>query len=159
MTWHWPATLAAVAAQLAPVNAAAPDAPAPPTVAVPEVEVIEVENVRKVFEAAGDPIDHRFDALARCRAAGLHTFGVIQPMLPMNADRLVERMAPLVSAVRIDRMYEMSRSRPLYESIGRTDAMHEEFFEQTRTRLRRGFESAGVAIDTFDDLGSALGLP
>jgi predicted aspartyl protease len=38
--------LAAVATQLAPVTAAAPEAAAPPTVAVPEVDVIQLENER-----------------------------------------------------------------------------------------------------------------
>jgi predicted aspartyl protease len=47
MTWHWPMALAAVATQLAPVTAAAPEAVAPPaTAAVPVVDVIQLENER-----------------------------------------------------------------------------------------------------------------
>ena len=48
MTWHWPVALAAVATQLAPVTAAAPEAAPPPTVAapVPQVDIIALENER-----------------------------------------------------------------------------------------------------------------
>ena len=47
MTWHWPATLAAVAAQLAPVTAAAPQqAAAPPAAVTSQVDIIEFENER-----------------------------------------------------------------------------------------------------------------
>jgi predicted aspartyl protease len=48
MTWHWPVVLAAVATQLAPVTAAAPEAAIPPTVAapVPQIDIIALENER-----------------------------------------------------------------------------------------------------------------
>jgi len=47
MTWHWPVSLAAVATQLAPVTAAAPDVVTPPVVAaIPEVEIIALEHDR-----------------------------------------------------------------------------------------------------------------
>lgn len=116
------------------------------------------DAIRLAFEPGGDSIEDRLDALARCHAAGLYTFGVIQPMLPMDPHKLVERMAPLVKAVRIDRMYELDRSRALYESLGRLDAMEPAFFEETGAILRQGFAAAGVTIDDLDDLGTALGL-
>lgn len=46
MTWHWPVALAAVAAQLAPVTAAAPESAKPVVAAIPEVEVISLEQER-----------------------------------------------------------------------------------------------------------------
>lgn len=116
------------------------------------------DRVRRVFERRADPIERRLEALARCQAAGLTTFGVIQPMLPMDVARLVDAMAPVVNAVRIDRMYELPRSRALYESIGRLDAMEEAFFDRTASGLRQAFVAAGVAIDDLDDLGAAIGL-
>ena len=45
MTWHWPAALAAVATQLAPVSAAAPEAVVP-VAAVAEVDIIEFGQER-----------------------------------------------------------------------------------------------------------------
>jgi DNA repair photolyase len=116
------------------------------------------DAMRRIFEPGGDPIDERLDALARCHAAGIRTFGVVQPMLPMTPGRLVEKMAPHVSVVRIDRMHELSRSRALYEAAGRVDASEDAFFDETAAALRAGFGAAGVAVDDLDDVGDALGL-
>ncbi|HEY6816813.1 MAG TPA: retroviral-like aspartic protease family protein [Croceibacterium sp.] len=47
MTWHVPAALAAIAAQLTPVTAAAPETmPVAAAAAVPDVDIIELENER-----------------------------------------------------------------------------------------------------------------
>jgi predicted aspartyl protease len=46
MTWHWPVALAAVATQLAPVTAAAPEAAVPRTAAIPEIDIIALEQER-----------------------------------------------------------------------------------------------------------------
>jgi len=116
------------------------------------------DAIRRIFEPGGDPIDERLEALASCHAAGLRTFGVVQPMLPMTPERLVEKMGPHVSVVRIDRMHELSRSRAHYEAAGRLDACEDAFFERTAAALRAGFHAAGVAVDDLDDLGGALGL-
>lgn len=116
------------------------------------------DGVRQRFEPGGDPIDERIDALERCHRAGIATFAVIQPMLPMDPERLVARLAPLVRAVRIDRMYEMPRVLPLYEQAGRLDAAEDRFFRETEQVLRAGFRRHGIAMDDLDDLGTALGL-
>jgi hypothetical protein len=76
----------------------------------------------------------------------------------MTPGRLVEKMAPHVSVVRIDRMHELSRSRALYEAAGRVDASEDAFFDETAAALRAGFGAAGVAVDDLDDVGDALGL-
>lgn len=116
------------------------------------------DAMRKIFEPGGDPIEERLDALRRCHEAGLLTYGIIQPVLPMNVDNLVERMAPHVMAVRVDRMYEMPRVMHLYEKAGRLDAAEDAFFEKTIGELRNKFKARGVNIDDLDDLAAALGL-
>jgi DNA repair photolyase len=116
------------------------------------------DRVRAAFEPGADPIDERFEALAACHAAGLFTFGVVQPMLPMSPGRLVERMAPLVRAVRIDRMHVLDRTRALYDEAGAPEAADEPFFERTAAELRQGFAARGVRLDELDDLATALGV-
>jgi len=116
------------------------------------------DRVRRHFEPGGDAVEERLDALRRCHEAGLRTFLVVQPMLPMDPERLVELTAPYVRAVRVDRMYELHRTRAMYESFGRPDAMEDAFFEEMGRRLREGYASRGVAIDALDDLGRSLGL-
>lgn len=116
------------------------------------------DAMRKIFEPGADPVEERFQALEACHRAGLVTFGVVQPMLPMNVERMVERMAPLIRAVRIDRMYEMLRMLPVYREAGLLHAAEDVFFEETGRQLREGFASHGVVLDDLDDLGAALGL-
>lgn len=116
------------------------------------------DAVRQRFEPGGDPIDERLDALARCHDAGLRTFAVVQPVLPMDAARLVERLAPHVRAVRIDRMFEIPRVRHLYERAAMLEAATDAFFERTSAALRAGFAARGVALDAMDDLGAVLDI-
>jgi DNA repair photolyase len=115
------------------------------------------DSVRAIFEPGADPIDERIDALARCHAAGLRTFAVVQPMLPMDPVALAARLAPLVRAVRIDRMVELDRMRPLYEGAGLGAAASDEYAARTAAALRAAFGAYGIAVDELDDLSALLG--
>jgi DNA repair photolyase len=114
------------------------------------------DGVRRQFEPGGDPIAERLAALRACHAAGLRTFAVIQPLLPMDPNRLVEAVAPYVHAVRVDRMHQVERLAPLYERCGRTEASRESFFEEVGRKVRQGFAGRGVPCDEFDDLSILL---
>lgn len=116
------------------------------------------DRIRHIFEPGGDPIEDRFEALARFHEANVTTFGVVQPILPMDPVNLVDRLAPLIRAVRIDRMHSIHQSLHLYERAGRTDAATDAFFERTGATLRSLFEERGVAMDDLDDLRGALGF-
>src|SRR5262249_38483715 len=89
------------------------------------------DRVRRAFEPGADPVDERSGAPAACAQAGIPPFGVIQPMLPMNAERMVEKMAPHVRAVRIDRMHQVDRNLHLYREAGLVDASGDDFFDRT----------------------------
>jgi DNA repair photolyase len=115
------------------------------------------DAVRAAFEPGASPIEERLDALERLHAAGVRTFAVVQPVLPMDAANLVARVAPFVRAVRIDRMHALSRARHLYARAGRLDAMGEGFAEALERELREGFAARGVRVDDLDDLATALG--
>lgn len=110
------------------------------------------DRVRHQIEPGADPIADRIDTLAALRAAGVTTFAVIQPVMPMNPARLVDALAPHVDCVRIDRMYQCEQARPLYRSAGREDALSDEFFATTIAELERELARAGVAVDDLDDL-------
>jgi DNA repair photolyase len=114
------------------------------------------DRMRRVFEPGADSIEERLDALAQCHRAGVTAFGVVQPMLPMDPDRLVAAMAPFVRSVRVDRMHERARARPLYERAGRPDASEDAYFDRTAARLIQGFTSLGVLVDVADDLGGLI---
>ena len=91
------------------------------------------------------------------RAAGVLTCPGVRPALPMDVDRMVARVAPLVSCARVDRMKLGDRARPLYRAAGCAAAASDEFFTDTVGRLRAGFAAAGVAIDELDDMGAMIG--
>ena len=113
------------------------------------------DAVRRRFEPGADPIEARVEALAGCRAAGLRTFVAVQPMLPMDPDRLMDITAPYAHVARIDRMYDIARAQNLYAEF--PEAMTEEFFARTEDALRRGFTARGVIVDALDDMETLLG--
>jgi DNA repair photolyase len=110
------------------------------------------DRMRAIFEPGSDPIDARFHALEVLKDAGITTFVVVQPMLPMDPERLVERLAPLVKAARIDRMNDLFRVEHLYRQHGLEYAMTDEFADGMQRRLVDGFRARGVSLDEMDDM-------
>lgn len=114
------------------------------------------DAVRAVFEPRTEPIEARLQALRAMHGAGLRTFAVIQPMLPMEPEALVEALAPWVHAVRIAPMYEKGRSASLYQTIGREEAAGEAWELRTFEALRAGFRARGIPVTTREDLHEML---
>lgn len=114
------------------------------------------DRVRAAFEPGASPIDERLDALRRLHAAGVRTFAVVQPALPMDAARLIDAVAPYVRAVRVDRMHAVERAEALYARAGRLDAMDDGFADALVRALTEGFAARGVRVDALDDLAAAL---
>lgn len=118
----------------------------------------DVDAYRQIFEPSADPIEERLEALRALHAAGIKTFAVIQPVLPMNPEILVEKVAPFVGAVRLDKMYVGDRVKHLYQEHGLMECATDEFAEATIQRLARGFRSRGVLVDSLDSLDPLLNL-
>jgi len=116
----------------------------------------DADEYRQIFEPGADPIDERVDALRALHAAGVRTFAVIQPVLPMNPDRLVDMIAPLVRAVRLDKLYVGERIMHLYDQHGLTRYATDEYATETMDRLTAAFHSRGVRVDTLDNLEALL---
>lgn len=115
------------------------------------------DRMRTIFEPGGDPIEARFEALETLHAAGIPTFAVVQPMLPMNVERVVERLAPVIQSVRVDRMHFAGRVRHLYEEHDLMWALEDRFFEETRARILEPLRAAGVGVDEMDDMAALIG--
>jgi DNA repair photolyase len=116
----------------------------------------DIDSYRRIFEPGADPVDDRFEALKRLHEGGLTTIAIIQPMLPMNVENMVAKVAPYVRAVRIDRMHFIERVRSTYLEHNLADAMTTAFFDETEGQLREGFESHGVLVGDFDDLAGLV---
>lgn len=116
----------------------------------------DADEYRQIFEPNADPIDERLAALRALHAAGIGTFAVIQPVLPMNAERLVEQIAPHVRAVRLDRLYVGERVQHLYDRHGLGEYATESYAERTIAQLTAGFAARGVRVDPLDNIEPLL---
>ncbi len=116
----------------------------------------DADEYRRIFEPHADPIEERVEALRALHAAGIRTFAVIQPVLPMNADRLIDVIAPFVHAVRLDRMYFGERVKHFYDEHGLGRYATEAYADDAIARLTAGFAARGVLVDSLDDLGRLL---
>lgn len=114
------------------------------------------DRYRQIFEPGADPIEERFAALRALHGAGVRTFAVIQPVLPMNVDRLVENVAPCVRAVRLDKLYVVERVKDIYERHGLESFATDAYAGETIHRLTKAFEARGVRVDPLDDLQALL---
>lgn len=114
------------------------------------------DEMRRIFEPNADPIEERFAALRELHAAGVRTFAVIQPMLPMDPDRLVGNIAPYVRAVRLDRLYFGDRIHHVYTQHGLEEFAGDAYAQRTLRHLERAFRDRGVAVYSLDDLEPLL---
>lgn len=110
------------------------------------------DAMRRRFEPGADPIDRRIEALRACHAAGLKTVAFVQPMLPMDPERLAALLAPHVHAVRVDRMHAMGQAGALYQAPDLQAFATDGYFAQTEARLRQAFAARGVPVEEIDDL-------
>jgi DNA repair photolyase len=116
----------------------------------------DADEYRQIFEPHADPIEDRLTALRALHAAGIRTFAVIQPVLPMNVDALVDKVAPYVRTVRLDRLYAGERVHRLYDEHGLSAFRSEQFAEETIGQLAAGFRARGVIVDPLDNLEPLL---
>jgi len=105
------------------------------------------DAVRAAFEAATETIAQRIETLRALKQAGLRTFGVIQPMLPMLPEALAELLAPHVDAVRIGPLYEKPRVAKVLAAVGRRDFLDEAWERATYAALERALEARGVSVN------------
>jgi DNA repair photolyase len=115
------------------------------------------DEYRQIFEPGADPIDERLEALRAFHAAGVRTFVVVQPVLPMNVDAFVDKVAPYVRVVRLDRMYLADRVRHLYDEHGLGQYASEDFADRTIGHLTSAFAARGVKVDPLDTFEPLLG--
>jgi DNA repair photolyase len=105
------------------------------------------EGVLAALEPGTEPVHARVATLRAMHEAGLTTFAIVQPMLPLAPARLVEQVAPWARAVRIGPLFEKQRVFAVYERLGRTEALGEEWERATFAELRERFEAKGVLVN------------
>ncbi|HEY8376262.1 MAG TPA: radical SAM protein [Nannocystis sp.] len=67
-------------------------------ISIPTVD----DEVRRHFEPRAASVAARLQALSACKAAGLRTFAIVQPLLPGPVEALADALAERADSVRID---------------------------------------------------------
>lgn len=114
------------------------------------------DAVREAFEPGTEPIAERVALLAALKRAGLRTFAVIQPMLPLDPERLAALLAPSIDAARIGPMFEKPRSLAVYARLGREDALEEPWERRTFAALASSLSARHVRVNPNDGDWSSL---
>jgi DNA repair photolyase len=60
------------------------------------------DRVGKAYEPRAALVSERFETLRTLRRAGIRTIAVVQPLLPMNVERLIDQLAEVCDAIRVD---------------------------------------------------------
>lgn len=105
------------------------------------------DRVREAFEPLAPSIDERVATLRALREAGLRTFAVTHPMLPMDPRRLAARVAPWVEIVRVGPLAEKPRVAGIFRDLGREDALEARWEDETCAALTEAFGAAGVPVN------------
>lgn len=100
------------------------------------------EQVRRIFEPGAPPIAKRVEAVRTLHAAGIRTFLMIAPLLPL-AEGLPGMLAGAVDQVLIDK-YNYHYADRAYKRYGYQQAMEEGFFRAQGEALRQAFTKTGV---------------
>jgi len=97
------------------------------------------DAVRAAIEPEAPPIADRIAALQRLHAAGVRTWVFVAPMVPMNAARLCELIAPYVDEVLTDRLNYQGQVAALFARHNWTKALTDEYAEATRATIAAYF--------------------
>jgi DNA repair photolyase len=93
------------------------------------------EAVRQITEPHAPPISARVDALRQVRAAGIHTWVFVAPMLPMNADRLAMMIGPHIDEFMVSGLNYVGQVAALFRQQGWGQALTRDYSRDTRERL------------------------
>lgn len=97
------------------------------------------DKIRKIFEPNAPPINARINALKRLHDNGIKTYVFIGPLLPMNPDALLDKIAPFADSFLIDRMNYISKTTNIYRQMNLTRWLDRGFTEDIIQRLKSGF--------------------
>jgi DNA repair photolyase len=101
------------------------------------------DAIRKLFEPNAPPIKERVRALDELHWAGIRTYAMIAPILPM-AETLAEILAGKVDSVIIDRM-NYHYGDWVYRKYGLEEYLTDDYFSRTEQVLSSAFAHLGTS--------------
>jgi DNA repair photolyase len=91
-------------------------------------------------------MEDRIQALKTLYESGIRTYAFIGPILPMNPEKLSEKVNPHVHAVLIDRMNYVSKTRKIYERMKSDEWLDSSFIDEIVSRLTKGFAGKEIRL-------------
>jgi DNA repair photolyase len=102
------------------------------------------EKTRRIFEPGASSIAERLGALGSLHSRGIPTYVFVGPMLPMDPERLAERISPYAGKVLVDRMNYAWKVKGFYRRYGLDFALDDAYFEETESKLAERLGRLGV---------------
>lgn len=104
------------------------------------------EKMRKAFEPKAPPIEARIRALKKLHAEGIRTYVFIGPLLPMDPERLAEKIRPAAEYVYIDNMNYITKTISLYGRLGKREWLERGLAEKVKSRLIHVLEDRAQSL-------------
>ena len=104
------------------------------------------EGMRKVFEPHAPPISARIETLGKLKGQGVRTYVFIGPLLPMDPEKLTEKIRFHADAVLISGMNYPSKTAAVYRRLGITQWLDKEYTDEVRERLKKGMTGKDITI-------------
>ncbi|MEO5357559.1 MAG: radical SAM protein [Nitrospirae bacterium YQR-1] len=97
--------------------------------------------VRRAFEPKASPIAVRINILKTLHEAGINTCVKIDPMLPMNPEKLAEKVRPYTNKVIINHSNSVShKNLSLYKELGYSQWNDKNYVKDILERLKESLE-------------------
>lgn len=104
------------------------------------------DDVRARFEPRAAAVPERLRALARCRAAGVRTFAIVQPLLPGPLEPLADALAACVSSARVDVLHGVEAAADEFADPRWPDAADPAWQAERARALADALRVRGVAV-------------
>jgi DNA repair photolyase len=104
------------------------------------------ERIRKIFEPNTSPVQARIRALKRLHDEGITTYVFIGPILPMDPEKLAEKISPHTDRILIDRMNYPGKTLSVFKRLNLTQWLRQDFIDDIIERLKRGFTGKDICI-------------
>lgn len=101
------------------------------------------EGVRRTLEPQAPPLAARLAALRQLHDAGIYTWVFVAPILPMQPERLVKAVAPLIHDLKVDPLNYREKIQEVFRQKGWEYFLSEEYATRTAARLLGEWQGFG----------------
>jgi DNA repair photolyase len=104
------------------------------------------DRIRKLFAPQAPPISARIRTLKKLYESGVATYAFIGPVLPMDPERLAEKIRPYVDSVLIDRMNYHSKTQGIYKAQNMMRWLDSDFTFTIVERLKKSLDKENITV-------------